>query len=70
MAGSAYSPITYTGKGAMSYRPKRPGHFMSVIDILFGDTRYAACPVPGCMRVRRSWALKPLLHKGKAYRGR
>ena len=42
---------------------------MSVVDIIFGDVRYAACPVPGCMRVRRSWAFKPLLHKGKAYRG-
>ena len=47
----------------MSYRPPREGHSMSMTPFLYG-ARYITCKVPGCLRVRRKWNLKPLIHKG------
>ena len=52
----------------MSYRERREGHYMSIAPFLSG-ARYITCSHPGCMRVRRRWDAKPLIHKGGRYRG-
>ena len=51
----------------MSYRPYRNRHYMT---LTLPIRRYQACSEPGCMHVRRAWNAKPIIHKGRAYRGR
>lgn len=36
---------------------------MSIMPLIHG-ARYVTCSIPGCMRVRRRWDKRPLIHKG------
>jgi hypothetical protein len=49
----------------MSYRK----HSLSRHYLTLPVNRYSVCDVPGCRYTRRAWGMRPLLHKGKAYRG-